>query len=96
MIVYRLRNTKTGRKRDEFPAGTLDFADGQLHLDIPDRALARRIQGLFSETYQVRVVRGSCETFLAHAWVDLEPGSEQHFDEGLRRMVRLDLDVEEG
>lgn len=95
IVLYRLRTTKEGRKREEFPAGSLDFQDGKLLLEVPDRALAKSITRLFDEAYQVRVVRGSTETFLSHAWKTLEPGSEQHFDEGLRRLVRLNLVVEE-
>jgi hypothetical protein len=96
MILYRLRNTREGRKREELPAGTLTFEGGQLVLDVPDRKLAQRILALFGETYRVRAVRGSPETFFAHTWIDLPPGSEQHFDEGLRRLVRLELDYVEG
>ena len=92
MILYRLRNTKEGRKREEFPVGTLFFSDGQVRAEVSDRSLQKRIQQLFSESFRVRVVRGSPDTFLAHAWVTLEPGSEQHFDEGLRRLVHLELD----
>jgi len=95
IVLYRLRTTKEGRKREEFPAGSLDFQEGKLVLEVPDRTLAKNITRLFEETYQVRVVRGSAETFLGHAWQNLEPGSEQHFDEGLRRLVRLNLVVEE-
>ena len=95
MIVYRVRNTKEGRKRDEFPAGTLEFREGQLLLEVPDRALASRIQKLFQEPFRVRVVRGSTDTYLAHSWTQLEPGDERHFDEGLRRLIQLNLTVEE-
>lgn len=94
-VVYRLRSTREGRKREEFPAGTLDWGEGGLHLDIPDRTLSRSIKSLFGEVFRVRAVRGGPETFLGHSWLQLEPGSEQHFDEALRRLVRLNLVVEE-
>lgn len=96
MILYRLRTTREGRKREEFPAGTLTYRDGQTVVDVPDKVLSKKIQQLFAESYSVRVVRGTAETYLAHAWVTLEPGSEQHFDEGLRRLVHLELDVTDG
>lgn len=93
MILYRLRNTKEGRKREEFPVGTVSFREGQTCIEVSDRALSKRIGQLFAETFRVRVVRGTPETFLSHAWLSLEPGTEQHFDEGLRRLVHLELDV---
>lgn len=96
MIVYRLRNTKEGRKRDEFPSGELHYQNGSVQLDVPDRTLAKSIQKHFQESFRVRAVRGSLETFLGHAWVDLHPGTEQHFDEGLRQLVRLNLVAEDG
>jgi len=63
---------------------------------VPDRSLAKSIQKHFQESFRVRAVRGSLETFLGHAWVDLLPGTEQHFDEGLRQLVRLNLVTEDG
>lgn len=95
MIIYRLRNTREGRKRDEFPSGEIHFADGAVRVDVPDRNLARSLQKHFQETFRVRAVRGSLETFLGHSWVELQPGSEQHFDEGLRQLVHLNLIAEE-
>jgi hypothetical protein len=95
MILYRLRTTREGRKREEFPAGTLTFEDGKTVVDVYDKVLRAKIQQLFAEQYRVRVVRGTPDTYLAHAWITLEPGSEQHFDEGLRRLVHLELDVAE-
>jgi hypothetical protein len=96
MILYRLRSTREGRKRDEFPSGSVEFVDGQVRLDVPDRNLARSIQALLQETFRVREVRGTPETFLGHAWIELSPGSEQHFDEALRHLVRLNLVAEAG
>ncbi len=95
MILYRVRNTREGRKRDEFPVGTLNFRDGKLVLEVPDRGLASRIERLFQEPFRVRVVRGSTDTFLSHAWIEIEPGDERHYDEGLRRLIQLDLTAEE-
>ncbi|MBX3169620.1 MAG: hypothetical protein KF760_19615 [Candidatus Eremiobacteraeota bacterium] len=95
MILYRLRNTREGRKRDEFASGEIHYQNGSVHLDVPDRSLAKSVQKHFLESFRVRAVRGSLETFLGHAWIDLLPGSEQHFDEGLRQLVRLNLIAEE-
>lgn len=95
MILYRLRNTRSGRRRDEFPAGSLDFVDGRLALEVHDKALSKKLSALFAETYRVRRVCGSPETFLGHTWVDLQPGSEQHYHEGLRRLIHLDLMVDD-
>ncbi|MBS2034939.1 hypothetical protein JST97_08120 [bacterium] len=96
MILYRLRSTREGRKRDEFPSGEIHYENGSVILDVPDRALAKSIQKHFQESFRVRAVRGSLETFLGHTWIDLHPGSEQHFDEGLRQLVHLNLIVEDG
>ncbi|MBT9586317.1 hypothetical protein IV102_23445 [bacterium] len=96
MILYRLRSTREGRKRDEFPSGSITFEEGQVRLDVPDRNLAKSIVALFQENFRVREMRGSLDTFLGHAWVVLRPGSEQHYDEGLRHLVRLNLVAEEG
>ncbi len=96
MILYRLRNTREGRKRDEFASGEIHYENGSVQVDVPDRSLAKSIQKHFQESFRVRAVRGSLETFLGHAWVDLLPGTEQHFDEGLRQLVRLNLVTEDG
>lgn len=95
MILYRLRSTREGRKRDEFPSGSIHFREGRLELDVPDRNLARSILKHMGESYRVREVRGSPETFLGHAWITLFPGTEQHFDEAVRQLVRLNLVAEE-
>jgi len=94
MILYRLRSTREGRKRDEFPSGEIFFDENGLRLDVPDRTLSKSISKHFQENFRVRAVRGTTETFLSHAWISLEPGSEQHFDEGLRQLVRLNLVAE--
>lgn len=94
MILYRLRSTREGRKRDEFPSGEIFYEAGGMRLDVPDRNLAKSIQKHFQESFRVRAVRGTLDTFLGHAWIELEPGSEQHFDEGLRQLVRLNLVAE--
>jgi hypothetical protein len=94
MILYRLRNTKEGRRREEFPVGTLDFREGQVIVEVSDRQLSKQVKALFGETFRVREARGQVDTYLGHAWVDLVPGNERHFDEGLRRLVRLSLSCE--
>ncbi len=94
MILYRLRTTREGRKRDEFPSGHIFFEEGQVRLDVPDRPLAKSIRTHMLESFRVRAVRGSTDTFLSHTWVTLEPGSEQHFDEAIRQLVRLNLVAE--
>lgn len=96
MILYRLRSTREGRKRDEFPSGEIHYENGSVRVDVPDRNLAKSVQKHFQESFRVRAVRGSLDTFLGHAWVDLHPGSEQHFDEGLRQLVHLNLIAEDG
>ena len=95
MILYRLRNTREGRKRDEFASGEVHYENGSVRLEVPDRNLAKSIQKHFQECFRVRAVRGSLETFLSHAWIELQPGTEQHFDEGLRQLVRLNLVAED-
>lgn len=95
MILYRLRNTREGRKRDEFPSGSIRYTEGRLELDVPDKTLARSILKHMGENFRVREVRGSPETFLSHAWITLHPGTEQHYDEAVRQLVRLNLVAEE-
>ena len=90
-VLYPMRSTREGRKVGEFPVGSVVFRDGQVLVDVPDRKLQSRLEALFGETYRVRRVQGGWETALAHSWEELPPGSERHFDEGLRRLLRLDL-----
>lgn len=94
MILYRLRTTREGRKRDEFPSGEIYYKDGAIHLEVADRNLAKTIQSHFQQCFKVRAVRGSQETFLGHTWLELSPGSEHHFDEGIRQLVHLNLHAE--
>ena len=78
MILYRLRSTREGRKRDEFPSGEIFYEAGGMRLDVPDRNLAKSIQKHFQESFRVRAVRGTPDTFLGHAWIELEPVSYTH------------------
>ena len=91
LVIYPILNGKEGRKRGEYPLGTLSFGAGGCEIDIPDRKVASRVRSLLSETFSVRVFAGSGETFMAHRFEQLEPGDERHFDEALRRLICLDL-----
>ena len=91
VAIYPMRQTKEGRKQGEFPVGSLELVEGQVVVDIPDRRLASQVRDLFCNVFRVRRMLGGMETAMAHTWEDLLPGGERHFDEGVRRLLRLDL-----
>ena len=90
-VLLPLRNSKEGRKRGEFPLGTVSYREPQIEMEVPDRRTCARLREHFSQTYRVRIFRGAEENVMAHGFEELAPGSERHFDEGLRRLPRLDL-----
>lgn len=90
-VILPVRSTKEGRKRGEFPVGTVHFADSLVHFEVPDRRICERLRKHFSQDFRVRVFRGSGDNIMAHGFESLPAGNERHFDEALRRLLRLDF-----
>lgn len=91
MVLYPLIRTRDGRRQGEFPVGTLEWDGERVQVHCRDRALGTRLKEFFAEPILIRVPQGTVETVIGHSWVRLEPGSEDHFLEGVRRLRRLDL-----
>jgi len=91
VVLYPVRYTKEGRRLGEFPVGTVVLAEGQIVVDVPDKKIRAKVEELFGQPFKVRVPRGNVETVLGHSWQELSPGHPLHFQEGLRRLLRLDL-----
>ena len=89
-VVFPLRASKEGRKRGEYPLGTVEFSLPDILFDIPDRKVLARLRKHFSQNYKIPVFAGT-EGVMAHRFEELEPADEGHFEEGLRRLVRLDM-----
>lgn len=67
--------------------GTVEWdAENGVVLDVPDRELFRALHGHFSRPLLARRARGSPASVLAHEWVELPPGTEDHFREALARL----------
>lgn len=97
MILYPLRTTREGRQPGEFPVGTVTWtaAEGVV-LECPDRELFATLHRHFSRPLQARRALGSPASVLTHEWVELAPGTEQHFREALARLHRLGVVAREG
>lgn len=91
MVLYPVKYTKEGRRHGEFPVGTVMLAGGQIVVDVPDKKLRAKVEELFAQPFKVRVSLGNVETVLGHSWREVAPGHPLHFQEGLRRLLRLDL-----
>ncbi len=91
MVLYPVKYTKEGRRLGEFPVGTVDLTDGRIVVDVPDKKIRGKVEELFGQPFKIRVPRGSAETVLGHSWQEVGPGHPQHFQEGLRRLLRVDL-----
>ena len=90
-LLYPLRSLKEGRKQGEFHLGTCTFENGQLVLDVPDKKMTARLRQHFSSPLRVRVFDGQGEVVMAHRFQELAPGTQEHFEEGLRRLLRVDI-----
>lgn len=90
-LLYPMRNTKEGRKPGEFHVGTCTFQNGRVALDVPDKKMSIRLQQHFALPLRVRFFDGVADNVMAHGFEELAPGTPEHFEEGLRRLLRLDL-----
>ncbi|MBQ7502974.1 hypothetical protein IJT93_09780 [bacterium] len=94
-VIYPLVSGREGKKRGEFPVGSVSFEDGSISLECPDYAINRRLEGLFCSSLRVRRPLGSPEGVLTYGWTELEPGSEEHFYEAAARLHLLGFEAEE-
>ena len=90
LVVFPLRSGKEGRKRGEYALGTMENGPSDIAFDIPNRNTLSRLRKHFSETYKIRVFAGA-EGLMAHRFEELAPATEGHFEEGLRRLVHIDM-----
>ncbi|MFA7480368.1 MAG: hypothetical protein WC314_07675 [Vulcanimicrobiota bacterium] len=92
-MLYGYIRTSQGRKRSEFPLGTLEWRD-KVILNIRDRSLRDKLNTYFQEPLWVPLPLGDSDALMGHTWDRLEPGDEEHFMEALKRLHRLDLFVD--
>jgi hypothetical protein len=90
-LLYPVRSGKEGRKQGEFHLGTCRFENGQLELDVPDKKMAARLRQHFGTSFRVRVFGGEGDNVMAHRFEELAPGTREHFQEGLRCLLRVDV-----
>jgi hypothetical protein len=93
LLILPVLNSKEGRKFSEFHLGTLRFLaeSGEVHFDIPDRQKDRAVRAHFARTFGVRYFSGSGDQILSHRRAVLEPGTAEHFEEAVRRLLDLGL-----
>ncbi|GMU52792.1 MAG: hypothetical protein AMXMBFR33_19380 [Candidatus Xenobia bacterium] len=91
MVLYPLRSSNEGRKAGEFPVGQIHFDGQTVSIECPDRDLLARLRELFAQPRRVRAVRGDQEQVMAHTWITLEPGTEQHFSACVARLHHFGL-----
>ena len=89
-VLYPLVMARDGRKTGEFPLGTVSFDDENgVKVDCPDVGLNRRLTEFFSTPRRVRRKLGSVDTVLTYTWEELEPGTEEYFQESISRLQCL-------
>ncbi|HXE73692.1 MAG TPA: hypothetical protein VNO81_13605 [Candidatus Nitrosotenuis sp.] len=91
MLLYPLRATREGRRAGEFPLATVQWTPQGVVLECPDHQLAERLRQVFFRPLKARVARVAAGEVQGHRWVELPPGTEEHFREALLRLHRLDL-----
>lgn len=90
MILYPLRVTRDGRQAGEFPVGTVTWSAAEgVVLECPDRELFATLHRHFSRPLHARRAQGSPTSVLTHDWVELPPGTEEHYREAVSRLHRL-------
>lgn len=94
-VVYPLVNGREGRKKGEFPVGTIEVEEGAVKLECPDYAIHRRLENLFCSSLRVRRPLGGPDGALTYGWIELEPGSDEHFSEAAARLHQLGFEAEE-
>lgn len=87
--IFPLVSTRTGRKLGEFPLGSVSFNEDGLKVDLPDAAVQRRVEALFTNPLRIRRAAGEINMALTYTWEELEPGSEEHFQEAVARLHHL-------
>lgn len=93
MILYGYKRTSKGRKRSEFPVGSIDW-DGKLVLQVRDRTLRESIRDYFKEPIWVPLPLGDEDMIMGHTWECLQAGDEEHFLEAVKRLHKKDLFVD--
>ena len=87
--IFPLVSTRTGRKSGEFPLGSVSFSEEGLKVDLPDATIQRRVETLFTSPLRIRRALGEINVALTYTWEDLEPGTEEHFQEAVARLHLL-------
>lgn len=90
MKLYPFKRTSKGRKRGEFPLGSVDWDDG-LKIDVRDRTLRESLREYFAQPIWVPLPMGDEDELMGHTWECIEAGDEEHFFEAVRRLHRRDL-----
>ncbi len=86
-VLYPLVMARDGRKLGEFPLGTVSFdSENGIKVDCPDVGLNRRLTEFFNTPRRVRRKLGSAESVFTYAWEELEPGTEEYFQESISRL----------
>ncbi len=90
--IYPLVKTKDGRRRGEFPLGTLSRSnDGEIKVDCPDAQTATKLRLHFSSPISVRRSLGSQASVVFHSWETINPDDDDYFEEALSRLHWLNL-----
>lgn len=90
--LYPLVKTKDGRRRGEFPLGTLSLNnDGEINIYCPDAQTATKLRLHFSSPISVRRSLGSQASVVFHSWETISPGDDDYFEEALSRLHWLNL-----
>ncbi len=92
-LILPVLNSKEGRKFSEFHLGTLRFveATGEVEIDIPDPKKDKAVRAHFGRAFGVRYFSGSGDQILTHRRAVLEPGTMEHFEEAVRRLLDLGM-----
>ena len=93
MMIYGYKRSAKGRKRSEFPLGSLEW-DGKLILNVRDRTLREKLKSYFEQPLWVPTPLGDSDSLMGHTWDKLEPGDEEHFFEAVKRLHREELFVD--
>ena len=90
MMLYPYKQTSKGRKRGEFPIGSISWDDG-LKIEIRDRSMRESLKEYFAKEVWVPLPMGDEDCLMGHTWECLEAGDEDHFYEAVRRLHQKDL-----
>ena len=93
MMIYGYKRTSSGRKKSQFPLGSVSW-DGKLVLDVRDRTLRENLRSFFAEPLWVPVPLGDECTLMGHTWEELPSGTEEHFWEAVKRLHHRELFVD--